>query len=266
MELFKKKFDTKVYGWKRKDGLPNVGDELAKKIVKEILLFRDIDKNKFSKKYKGKLLSIGSVMHFAKNNDVVWGTGINGKVDERLHKFTKLDVRAVRGPLTRKFLLERNIEVPEIYGDPALLSPLFFSKKTFFINEIKKPFLVIPHMSELDLYKNKFPKDFLCSPLSNPYDFIAQLLSAEKIYSSSLHGIILAEAYGIPVTWIQSENGEDNFKYKDYYEGTGRDFNSIETESFYGFECWKFKKIPDLDAIQKKLIKSFPFEFWNQGN
>lgn len=50
MFLFKKSFNSKVYGWSRNDGIPNVGDELARKIVKEILLFNDIDeKQNFQK-------------------------------------------------------------------------------------------------------------------------------------------------------------------------------------------------------------------------
>lgn len=78
---------------------------------------------------KNKLLSIGSVMHFAKDNDSIWGTGINGKINESHLKFKNLDVRAVRGPRTREFLMGRGIMVPEIYGDPGLLLPMFFSKE-----------------------------------------------------------------------------------------------------------------------------------------
>lgn len=49
--------------------------------------------------------------------DTIWGTGINGKVSEDLHKFEKLDVRAVRGPLTRNYLISKGINCPEVYGD-----------------------------------------------------------------------------------------------------------------------------------------------------
>lgn len=264
MFFIKKSFSSKVYGWSRKDKLPNVGDELARKIVKEILLFNDIDNTDFSKKFNNKkLMSIGSVMHFANTNDVVWGTGINGKVNPDLHKFSQLDVRAVRGPRTRQFLMQRNISVPEVYGDPALLSSIFFPKNAFINSTKKKLFLVIPHMSEIHEYKKKFSDDLICSPLQNPHDFINQILNAEKIYSSSLHGIILAETYNIPVVWMKSNNGEDDFKYYDYYEGTGRD-KAIKEFSFEGFECLEFHKILDLESIQINLLKSFPLDFWNK--
>lgn len=264
MFLFKKSFDSKVYGWSRKDNIPNVGDELARKIVREILLFNDINETDFLKKIKNqKLMSIGSVMHFAKTQDVIWGTGVNGKVDINLHKFGQLDVRAVRGPKTRNFLMERNIEVPEIYGDPALLSSMFFPKAAFTNLETRKPFLVIPHMSEINTYRKKFSEDSICSPLQYPFDFIKKILSAEKIYSSSLHGIILAETYGIPVVWMRSDNGEDDFKYYDYYEGTGRHSPPKEF-SFEGFKCLEFSEILDLEKIQINLLKSFPLDFWNK--
>ncbi len=264
MFFTKKSFNSKVYGWSRKDKIPNVGDELARKIVKEIVLFNDINEVDFSSQHQNKkLMSIGSVMHFAKTNDLVWGTGVNGKVNTDLHQFKQLDVRAVRGPRTRSFLMERCIEVPEIYGDPALLSSIFFPKNAFTNIETRKPFVVIPHMSEIELYKKKFSDDYICSPLQHPHDFLRKLLSAEKIYSSSLHGIILAETYNIPVVWLKSNNGEDDFKYYDYYEGTGRQQASKEF-IFEGFNCLEFSEILNLEKIQMDLLKSFPLDFWNK--
>nr|WP_180092055.1 polysaccharide pyruvyl transferase family protein [Acinetobacter sp. YH16040] len=243
--------------------MPNVGDELARKIVKEVVLFNDINEVDFSSRYKNKkLMSIGSVMHFAKTNDLVWGTGVNGKVNTDLHQFKQLDVRAVRGPRTRSFLMERCIEVPEIYGDPALLSSIFFPKSAFTNIETRKPFLVIPHMSEIDTYKKKFLEDEICSPLQHPYQFLQKILCADKIYSSSLHGIILAEAYGIPAVRINSDNGEDEFKYMDYYEGTNRCIPR-EFGEFCGFKTETYDQIVDLEKIQKDLISSFPYDFWN---
>ena len=50
----------------------------------------------------------------------------------------------------------------------------------------------------------------------------SDIFNTELILSSSLHGVILAEAYGIPAVLIRNEN-EPLFKYKDYYMGTGRD-------------------------------------------
>ena len=59
MFFTKKSFNSKVYGWSRKDRMPNVGDELARKIVKEILLFNDINDTDFSKKFnRQKIMSI----------------------------------------------------------------------------------------------------------------------------------------------------------------------------------------------------------------
>ena len=58
---------------------------------------KDVDKDR-------KLLALGSILTYARNNDVVWGSAVNGKwLDLKHYKFTTLDVRAVRGPLTREF-------------------------------------------------------------------------------------------------------------------------------------------------------------------
>lgn len=56
-------------------------------------------------------------------------------------------------------------------------------------------------------------------------DYVDQLCSAERVISSSLHGIILAESYGIPAVLYLPEEVKGNltlYKYRDYYYGTGR--------------------------------------------
>ncbi|WP_149543143.1 polysaccharide pyruvyl transferase family protein, partial [Serratia marcescens] len=116
------KMRKRVFWWEPKDGIPNAGDHLAKVIVEQMLILQDkeiMDKKSSS----NKLLSIGSVMHFANQGDCVWGTGVNGKIPLDKLNFSRLDVRAVRGPKTRKVLQDKGIDVPEVYGDPALLLP-----------------------------------------------------------------------------------------------------------------------------------------------
>lgn len=74
-------------------------------------------------------LCIGSVVDWMTNSDtIIWGGGaMYGK--ERAMKFRPLKVCAVRGPLTRDYLLSQGVSCPEIYGDPALLLPLIYKSK-----------------------------------------------------------------------------------------------------------------------------------------
>ncbi|WDS36307.1 polysaccharide pyruvyl transferase family protein [Pseudoxanthomonas sp.] len=248
-----------LFWWKPKDGSVNVGDHLSKVLVSAILSLRDTN---LLRKRRGtpRLLCIGSVMHFAEGDEVIWGTGINGKIPESTHRFTSLDVRAVRGPKTRTFLQNRGIVVPEVYGDPALLMPRLFDAALLQGGNARKPFVVVPHFNEsLDKYKGY--EEVLVSPRIEPAAFVRQLLEAEYVVSSSLHGVILAEAYGIPAVYLDWGNGEDRFKYDDYYAGTGRmqwrSGNSVE-------ECLDIGGNGrfDLASIQDGLMGTFPYDLW----
>jgi pyruvyltransferase len=57
-----------------------------------------------------------------------------------------------------------------------------------------------------------------------PVIFLNSETILKKIESSSLHGIVVAEAFGIPVKWIAP--GQDiiggEHKFQDYFLGTGR--------------------------------------------
>jgi pyruvyltransferase len=225
----------------------NFGDALSPKIVEKI-----IKKNLVNdKSYGQKMLAVGSILHFAKDNDVIWGSGLNGKVPLGSHKFTALDVRAVRGPLTRKFLISKGIKCPEVYGDPALLMSLLFP-------ELKASptldYIVIPNMNEMDEFKN-FPN--LVLPTQDCMAVVEQILKAKFVIAGSLHGIVVAEAFGIPARLIRITEKENIFKYKDYYYGTGRKKFRIAYSLQEAIEMGG-EPMPIVDL--NLLLESFPYD------
>lgn len=252
-----------LFWWEPSDGQPNVGDYLGRSLVESILLLNDVElTEKIST--SNRLLSVGSVLHYAKNGDCIWGTGLHGKKTRSKHEFKQLDVRAVRGPITRQFLLSIGIDCPDVYGDPGLLMPIFFRKETLSSqNPSKKDFIVIPHMHESH---DKFQPyaDRILSPRCRPVKFIKSILSSDFVISSSLHGIILAEAYGIPSIYLNSNNGEPLSKYEDYYQGTARSsFHfgaSVE-------ECLRLggNSSFNIEDIQSRLLSSFPLDLWKKS-
>lgn len=247
-----------LYYWQQPDFV-NFGDYLSLVLVERIVNSPvKVHKNYPWNNYV-KMIGIGSMLSFAKDRDVIWGSGINGKLlDLKNYQFKTLDVRAVRGPLTRAFLWDNfQIEAPEIYGDPGLLVPFLFPE--FQRNEYpKRPYIIIPHYSEIKL----FPKEIFPNVVypTEPWDVVIEkILDSEFVISSSLHGLVLADAFGIPSRMLKVTDTEPLFKYQDYYYGTGRDdFKfacSIEEALQMGGEA---PYVCDLE----KLFNAFPFDYW----
>lgn len=242
--------DNNLWWWEPDNGTTNFGDTLSVVLV-ERMVGKPITKASIKEQ---KLLAIGSILHFAKDGDVVWGSGVNSKhPTHKDYNFVYLDVRSVRGPLTRKFLMSLGVKVPEVYGDPALLLPRFFPE--FKVNPIRE-YIVIPHISEIDLFKGQ-PNVVL--PTEGWKNVVQKIVESKFVISSSLHGIIVAEAFGIPAKLLRVTENEPLFKYEDYYLGTGRSkfsfSKSIEEALKSGGES---KPICDLDA----LYKAFPFDLY----
>jgi len=172
---------------------------------------------------KRHVLAVGSVLSTASSHSVVWGSGFLSAEDECVPRST--EIRAVRGPQSRQKLLEGGIECPEVFGDPALLLP-----KVYRPNMKKEHRLgIVAHYydannSWLEGIQNEEGIKILNIQEPNPLRFIDEVLSCERIASSSLHGIILADAYGIPSIWIKlSEKVKgDGFKFRDYFMSAGR--------------------------------------------
>jgi len=210
------------------ENLTNWGDLVPYKIIKELSKSEKLqpeDVFSVSNLHKNyKIYSTGSIMPFTKSNSVVWGTGciMPNAVGQKPRK-----VYAVRGPLTRQELLKRGWQCPELYGDPALLYPKIYNPDI----EKKYKMGVIPHYIEytsqdsMDIVRNLENQGIrIINVCAGEEEFINELLECEKIVSSSLHGLIAADAYGIPNARVNISNKltGGHFKFKDYYMSVGR--------------------------------------------
>jgi len=250
-----------LYYWKEKDYL-NFGDHISLKLVERIVQGPVRVYQKKPGVQERKLLALGSILTFAAEGDVVWGSGVNGNwLDLKHYRFKQLDVRAVRGPLTREFLMKNfNIACPEVYGDPALLFPYLFPELVR--SEVPLyDYIVIPHYKELSMFP-KEGQDHIVYP-TEPWDVVVRKILASKlVISSSLHGVIVAEAYGVPARLLRVTEKESLFKYTDYYLGTQRPNFKFATSVEEALEMGG-EPAPICDLV--KLYQSFPFEFWSSA-
>ncbi len=205
----------------------NYGDLLGKYLVEKISKKKVIWvkpstfslKNLFSPIY----VTAGSILAHVNSNCIVWGSGIIS----RQYHVKKAKFLAVRGPQTRKYLLDLGYSVPEVYGDPGILLPMFYSPKV----KIQYKFGIVPHYQDFNLVKDIFYKNkdvTVIDLMTNDVETTTnQFLKCEKIVSSSLHGIIIGHAYKIPSIWQRFSDKPfgDNIKFRDYFE-------SVKIESY----------------------------------
>ena len=168
---------------------------------------------------------IGSILNnrYVNKNTIIWGSGTQDE-SIKLNEKPK-QVLAVRGPLTRNFLLNQGINCPEVYGDPSILLPYFYSPKT----EKKYKIGLIPHWESLnapmvkELCKDKRVHLIKMKGYNYWTDVIDEILSCEYIVSESLHGLIVSESYGIPNLWCNITLNKYDIKFHDYFTSIGAD-------------------------------------------
>lgn len=245
--------EVNLFSWEPSDGRRNFGDHLSKVIVQSTAAHYGLSLEDEVARER-RLLAIGSIAHFANDGDVLWGTGVNGKMPLELITARRLDVRAVRGPKTASVLQDMGISVPEVYGDPGLLVPRFFGKR-FPVKPVA-PFILVPNLHDLPLVHDH---PALVSPLLGWNRVVAAITSSAFVISSSLHGIVIAEAFGIPARYIRLSETEDQFKYDDYAQGTGRmsldPAHSVE-------EALEMGSHDPITFDANSLVSAFPNDLW----
>jgi hypothetical protein len=152
-------------------------------------------------------------------------------------------------------------------GDPGLLANLVYKRSPHKNGKIG----VVPHYSDAHLPIVDALRDdgrFLVFDAAKdaPAKMAHQISECTLVLSSSLHGLIFADSYGVPNVHIQvSDNvtgGE--FKFRDYYSSTDRPYWKAEpdrlTDASY-LETLQslYQPVRDLKRIQRDLVRTFPF-------
>jgi hypothetical protein len=205
----------------------NLGDALSPVIVSMVsgLPVRHVA----SRSDEVRLAAVGTIGHMFEGGDVsFWGTGTSPhmnptqsdseKIPYSIPRDTKMRVYATRGPFTRA-LLAPDDNGPAVYGDPLWLLPRFHTAPV----EKRYELGVILHLSELvdrsytavprpdHLRYNVSAEDASSVKLINTVtatsvealrERLDDILACKRIVSTSLHGMVFAESYGIPCLYF----------------------------------------------------------------
>lgn len=242
-----------VYYW-RPAISDNVGDLISLVVVRSVAESLGLDFERATPETR-KLFAVGSILEMAVQGATVWGSGLRHPILAP-HGVT-LDVRAVRGPLTREALIKIGHACPDVFGDPGILLPRFYQPRP----EKRRSFLVVPHfLREKEILAN-YPQNAVSTLTSDWRGFIDAIAAADLVISGSLHGIVLAEAYGVPAILLASAMDQERFKYDDYYLGTGRAryhvANTVDEALAIGGQ-----PLPPLQGLQDRLLAAFPADLW----
>lgn len=212
-------------------------------------------------------ICIGSVISlYSKSNAEIWGAGYIEKNENKISPAKR--ILMVRGRATRDKLLSEGFACPEIYGDPAILVSKVYNPSKIGHYKIG----LIPHVSErnstlLDNVRKKY-SNILYIDLENYEkwtDVVDKIYSCDIILSSSLHGLIVSDSYGVPNVWTKFTMNEirgGNFKFLDYFSSVERDDKYpiiIETEEqlidYFNTDI----QVNKLNINYDSMIKSCPF-------
>lgn len=250
---------VELFFWRPDDGTINFGDYLSLVIVEQCLRQSGHTLADETSR-QARMFAIGSILHYARDADVIWGSGINGRPgqDDLNRRVQTLDVRAVRGPRTQEVLRRRGLSVPDVFGDPALLLPQLFPGR--FKRRRTRPWIFVPNLHDIRMIDHASGN--VVSPLGSWNRRIEAILEADLVLASSLHGLVVAEAYGIPARYVRLSDGESEFKYRDYYEGTGRFDVEFASSLEQGREMGG--AVP-LNYNHAALMSSFPIDLWREA-
>lgn len=212
----------------------------------------------------------------------VWGSGfLQYPTFQDSHSMRSLKVFALRGLHTRKILESFELMRPDekiAYGDPGLLFADLFDIRA----KPKYDVGIVPHKFDSDQgWNSKLEDAFnrvginakVIDVTDNPLKVVSEIAKCEKIISSSLHGLIVADSLGIPnlhmtISTLGHSQRDYELKFQDYYSAFGEHMPNVVladdllgnpikymNENAYGHvnSC-------NINEAKDTLIRAFPFK------
>lgn len=213
---------VKAYWWRER---PNFGDALAPLLLEH---FADIEVEWDTISHSS-VASIGSILEHI---PPLWDGYVlgSGKLFEfsRLHLYTNTaKILSIRGPLSA-----RGIRGSFTLGDPGLLADELVGPQ-----DKQWDLGIVPHWQDHSLaakyqYLVKAPHTAkVINPADDPLKVLREIGSCHRIVTSSLHGMIVADAFGIPrkveICPAMERDGGD-FKFRDYSASIQCEFKTGE--------------------------------------
>lgn len=191
---------------------------------------------------------------------------------QKSYEFPFAKVLAVRGSLTKnRFPNNSNIAL----GDTGLLMPLVFPK----VEKKRYKLGIVLHFVDSEaLFVTKWRKSFgsevlFIGTLDTPDSVISKIKQCENILSSSLHGLIIADAFHIPnARFVCGEtmpsSTYDYNKFDDYYSSLGIASSYIDVTGEESIlQLIKYATLKPTDRIDKLIseldviMKDIAFQF-----
>lgn len=252
-----------VYWWRGKtSGKLNFGDEITPLVIEKLWGYRC----HWTPPEHCRLAGAGSIIEVLQNkangNEIeVWGSGFikEGGKNEN----TNLKFRAVRGGLS-----QNRVDGSPVLGDPGLLMPLVVKPAP----SRRFKYGILPHYADrenplVNQLLISLPNSTFIDVYSKPNRVAKEISSCEIILSSSLHGLILADAYQVMSLRLDISRKVigRGYKFNDYATSVARSIPTITTADMRGFGAGQIERVANkaesavVGPLQKRLIDSFPF-------
>jgi len=185
-----------------------------------------------------KYMVSGSILSEADENCTVWGAGI-GSTSEKINPKTK--ILSVRGPISRAWAMRSGAECPDVCGDPGMLMPLLYDPTSSGPARVG----VIPHfVDQVHVFSSDLAQDQnakMIDILDTPESVADAVVGCEFVVSSSLHGLVVSMAYGVPCVWVKFSDRicGDGIKYYDFAMSVGVN----------QFECFDVSSAITIDSM-----------------
>lgn len=202
---------TKAYWWNAR---PNFGDAISPLLLTRFAYLENVNWTPIA---NADIASIGSILEHipAGWRGYIVGSGLLRPTVPLKFNPREVRVLALRGPLSAKLFP----------GNPALGDPGLLANELIEPQEKQWDLGILPHLRDKEL-ADRFLKlispKFTCrviSPASDPITVLKEISASKRIVTSSLHGMICADAFKIPrrveaCQALESEGGL--FKFLDY--------------------------------------------------